>query len=177
MAKPRYYRRLTRNRSGLGTYSSLWCGPDHLLLVSSTGVSENYQRFYFRDIQALVVSPSSRFLVLLSITGGLLLLCLVAVLLSALLSDGAALPGIVVAALPILVFFFWNLVLGNTCHVTLMSGVQTLRLAPLSRRRRTRRVFATIVPLIEAAQAALATTPHTAPVPGSDAPLAGPATT
>ncbi|MCP4020485.1 MAG: hypothetical protein GY729_01465, partial [Desulfobacteraceae bacterium] len=31
----------------------LWIGRDHLLLVESTGISENYKRFYFKDIQAI----------------------------------------------------------------------------------------------------------------------------
>ncbi len=34
-------------------FQQLWLGPDHLLLVKSTRLSENYLRFYFSDIQAI----------------------------------------------------------------------------------------------------------------------------
>ena len=35
--------------------SSLWLGRDHVLCVDSTGYTERYRRFYFRDIQAVVL--------------------------------------------------------------------------------------------------------------------------
>ena len=38
MAKaPNFYTRLTRNASGVGTHASLWLGPDHLMIVTSSG--------------------------------------------------------------------------------------------------------------------------------------------
>ncbi|HLP06690.1 MAG TPA: hypothetical protein VK178_00890 [Opitutaceae bacterium] len=164
MARPRFYRRLTRNRSGLGTYSSLWLGPDHLLLVTSTGFSESYQRYYFRDIQALVVTDSNRFLLILAITGCLLLFLGLGALL-AVASNGVS-PWILLPTIPTFIVFLWNLILGRTCKVHIVTGVQTVPLPPLSRFRRTRRVFAKIVPLIEAAQASLV------PPPIGDAPAA-----
>ena len=36
--------------------SRLFLGKDHLLRVNSNGWTENYRRFYFTDIQAVVVS-------------------------------------------------------------------------------------------------------------------------
>src|ERR1051326_1750933 len=55
----REYTRLTRARrrakfavSSAGS-SSLWLGKDHLLCIDTTGYTEAYKRFYFRDIQAL----------------------------------------------------------------------------------------------------------------------------
>src|SRR5439155_11166424 len=54
------YQRLTRARPrarfaiiSTGN-SSLWLGPDHLLCIDSNGYTENYKRFYFRDIQAFI---------------------------------------------------------------------------------------------------------------------------
>jgi hypothetical protein len=35
--------------------SSLWLGKDHLLVIDSNGYTETYKRFYFRDIQALLI--------------------------------------------------------------------------------------------------------------------------
>src|SRR5437899_10193108 len=61
MAEEVKYKRLTRARArsrfsviSAGN-SSLWLGPDHLLCIDSTGFTENYKRFYFRDIQAVIV--------------------------------------------------------------------------------------------------------------------------
>ena len=34
---------------------TVWLGRDHLLLVSRAGYTENYKRFYFRDIQAIII--------------------------------------------------------------------------------------------------------------------------
>src|ERR1700690_2887131 len=49
------YRRLP-GWSGLIMRKRLWLGPDHILLVSSKVLSEEYRRFYFADIEALVVA-------------------------------------------------------------------------------------------------------------------------
>lgn len=160
MARERYYRRLTRPRSGVGTYSSLWLGPDHLLVVTSSGFSESYQRFYFRDIQAFAVADSVRFAVYNAVTGCVLGFLGLIALLNTLLGKGVS-GFILIPAAPALIVLAWNLFLGRTCKVTLLSGVQSVALRPLSRFRRTRKVFARIVPLIEAAQSALVPPPLT----------------
>ena len=49
------YRRLPGSK-GLILRRRLWLGPDHLLLVRSNVLSEEYRRFYFADIEALVVA-------------------------------------------------------------------------------------------------------------------------
>src|SRR2546425_13007038 len=61
------YMRLTRSRprrgsffSGLATSSSLWLGKDHLLNIDSNRFSEQYKRFYFRDIQAIATVRNKR---------------------------------------------------------------------------------------------------------------------
>jgi hypothetical protein len=163
MAKPaRFYQRLTRARSGIGTYTSLWLGPDHLLLVTSSGYSESYQRFYFRDIQCLVAADSVRFAVLNAVFGCLLLFSGIPAIIY-LARDGSLSPWALVLMVPVLLLLLWNLFLGRTCNVTLLSGVQSVRLPPLSRFRRTRKAFARLVPLIEAAQATL--TPLPPPLP------------
>ena len=38
-----------------GGTQTLWMGPDHLLVVTDRGYSEEYKRFYFKDIQALMI--------------------------------------------------------------------------------------------------------------------------
>src|ERR1051326_4778766 len=60
------YQRLTyaRARSGFVasalSRSSLWLGPDHLLLVERRGYTEFYKRFFFRDIQAITIRQTNR---------------------------------------------------------------------------------------------------------------------
>jgi len=49
------YRRLAGS-AGLIFRQRLWLGPDHLLLVRSNLLAQEYRRFYFRDIQGLVVA-------------------------------------------------------------------------------------------------------------------------
>ena len=55
------YRKLPGRRRGFLFGSSVWLGPDHLLLVKSARFREDYKRFYFRDIQAIVTADAPRF--------------------------------------------------------------------------------------------------------------------
>ena len=57
------YRKLPGRRRGFIFSASLWTGADHLLSVKSTRFQEQYKRFYFRDIQAIVVTRSPRWVV------------------------------------------------------------------------------------------------------------------
>src|SRR6185369_11582555 len=54
------YTRLTRNASGLGVVTSLWLAADHLVLVRSTGYTENYSRLQLRDIKGFFTTKSER---------------------------------------------------------------------------------------------------------------------
>ncbi len=55
------YRKLPGRRSGFIFSASLWTGADHLLSVKSARFQEQYKRFYFRDIQAIVITKVPRF--------------------------------------------------------------------------------------------------------------------
>ncbi len=57
------YRKLPGRRRGFVFSSSLWTGADHLLLVRSTRFQEQYKRFYFRDIQAIVITKVPRLVI------------------------------------------------------------------------------------------------------------------
>jgi hypothetical protein len=57
------YLKLPGHRRGFIKGSSLWLGGDHLLLVKSTRVREEYKRFLLRDIQAIVVASMPRFFI------------------------------------------------------------------------------------------------------------------
>jgi hypothetical protein len=49
------YRRLPGS-AGLIVSKRLWLGQDHVLLVSSNVLSQEYRRFYFNDIEAIVLA-------------------------------------------------------------------------------------------------------------------------
>jgi hypothetical protein len=53
-SKPQYRR--MPGRSGLFVRNSLWMSADHLLSVRRNPFSESYRRFYFTDIQAIVIT-------------------------------------------------------------------------------------------------------------------------
>jgi len=55
------YRKLPGHRRGLFHSASLWLGADHLLSVKGARVREEYKRFHFRDIQAIVIADAPRF--------------------------------------------------------------------------------------------------------------------
>jgi hypothetical protein len=57
------YRKLPGRRRGFVVSASLWAGADHLLSVRSARFQEQYKRFYFRDIQAIVITKVPRFVV------------------------------------------------------------------------------------------------------------------
>jgi hypothetical protein len=58
--KEKEYQRLPGRRRTLTGTCTLWLGPDHLLRVDSHGYAENYKRFYYRDIQSIVLVPTPR---------------------------------------------------------------------------------------------------------------------
>jgi hypothetical protein len=154
MAKaPRLYTRLTRSPVNPGSYKSLWLAGDHLMQVDSNGYTEEYQRFQFSDIQGFFITPSSRRLYWSLFWGVILLIAGLALIGAALNAEvpGASLVFTVIS----LGFLIWNIALGASCRVFLVTRVQTVPLGALGRRRKANRVLGRIQPLIEAAQAGL----------------------
>jgi hypothetical protein len=56
-----HYTRLPGKRRGIIRGSSVWLGPDHLLLVRSWRFREEYKRFHMNDIQSIAVADAPRF--------------------------------------------------------------------------------------------------------------------
>lgn len=168
MAAPKSpYRKLTRMSRSIGLMTQLWLGPDHLLQVQSTGYTETYQRFYFRDIQALqVVHGDRRLYYGLTFAGIGLIASLIALAAEGEWPVFAIIWGVL---LPLLL---WNHFLGAGCRVVVVTAVQQERFPSLSRLPKTRRVLAELKPLIEAAQSDL-TSPKVAAatVPAATAPV------
>ncbi|HEU5395566.1 MAG TPA: hypothetical protein VFV81_00265, partial [Verrucomicrobiae bacterium] len=154
-----HYQRLTRSRAreaiavAFQSRSSLWLGPDHLLCVDANGYTENYKRFYFRDIQAIIVRQTQRRTVWNIVLGVLLTICLVGTSTSLMPPANMVAAMIwgtfaVLFAVPLLI----NNLLGSTCACQLRTAVHMEKLPSLCRLRQTKKVLGRIRPLIAAAQ-------------------------
>jgi hypothetical protein len=160
MAKqPRTYERLTRPATSVGSYKTLWLASDHLLIVNSTGYSEEYQRLQFSDIKGFFIAPSDRRLIIAAPWIILALVC--GVTAASTLSSGQTpyVSGVLLAVAVALLL--WNQLLGPTCRVYFVTRVQMAQLPSLVRRRKAGRVLGRLKPLIDAYQAA----PHPAAEP------------
>jgi hypothetical protein len=160
MAEARY-KRLTRARAS-GTFaiafmsrSSLWLGDDHILCVNSTGYSETYKRFYFRDIQSIILCATKRRVVWNWILGILAALCLARCNFGSLFKGEPHTETMVFLSIAIFGFgipLLFNNLSGRTCTCQLRTAVQIENLPSLCRVRQTRKVLEKIRPLIAAAQ-------------------------
>ncbi len=166
------YKRLPGRAFGLLGRSSLWHGPDHVLQVQVRGYSEVYRRFYFRDIQALVLrrTQSAR---IVSVV--LIALCLLLFGAAAL----AAAPGWIFWTTLGAPFALWLLVhalRGPSCVCHVRTVVEASELLPLRRVRPATRSLDRIRQLVEATQGAVTAENIQQPGGGAPAPtLGGPA--
>jgi hypothetical protein len=148
MAERLYHRLPGRSRQFLNS-STLWEASDHLLQVQSHVVSESYRRFFFRDIQAVIIceTKSGRAMtIVLAGLGAILCLPMPFVPMAGIIAFGS------VAALFFLLALI-NFLRGPTCVCTLRTAVQTQELASLTRLKTARKVLGQLQPKIAAAQA------------------------
>jgi hypothetical protein len=167
MKEPRVYRKLAgAHQFGIaeGGWLSLHLGTDHLLLRSTRGFVETYRRFYFTDIEAMIVTRTVRGIFLNAIFAFGLFASLVAIL----IGRG---PHPVAWSLSAIfgVSLLINVLRGATCVAHVQTRVQT-RPLPIRRLRKALRVVGELSPAIAAAQAHIATapaaaTPHTPAIP------------
>lgn len=136
------YRRLPGKHRTLGGNSTLWISDDHLLLVKSNRVAEQYRRFYFRDIQAFLIREK-RFTPKRNVLDVVLWLGVVWVYL-------AHAPVTALFGAAVLLYKRFS---GPYCVCHIQTAVQTEPLPSLYRLRVAEQVLNQIAPLIEAAQA------------------------
>lgn len=156
MAKtPKDYRKLPGRGATLTHYVRLYMGPDHLLQVSSTGFTESYKRFYFRDIQAITVRKTYVGKATNAVLGATVAVFGVPALFT------SAPVTIVLASLAALfaVALGVNIGLGPTCVCHLRTAVQHEKLPSLSRFKPARRVLEQLRPRITDAQGELPAEP------------------
>lgn len=142
------YKRLPGRGSGILNATSMWEADDHLLLVMSHRVNESYKRFFYRDIQAIVICHTNLGLVLNIVFGLLTALFAVAAIAA---GSTAGVIFWVIAGL-LLIPLVLNLLRGPTCICTLRTAVQTQPLPSLNRVRVAHKVLTRIQQKIAAAQ-------------------------
>jgi hypothetical protein len=144
------YRKLSGSGFSLMLTRSLWQGPDHLLWVEGSLAQELYKRFYFADIQALVLRRTHR-RTLWAIVWGAFFLLFGAI---AQFGSGTNYASIVMAAL-FLVILVVHWLLGPGCEVFLQTAVQMEKLTTLVRERKAVKVMNRIKVAAEQAQGGL----------------------
>ena len=90
---PAPYRKFPGRGSGVVNVLTLWEGDTHLLLVNSWPTGESYRRFFFADIQAIILRRTKRRLVF-NIILGVLLLPSAAPLVFAMFQDSGDIPAL-----------------------------------------------------------------------------------
>ena len=133
---------------------TLWEGDTHLLLVRAWPSGESYRRFFFADIQAIILRRTNRRLVVNIVLGVLLLLIAAPLLIDIARSSGETgwrVPGGVMAGL-LLVLMLVNSLRGPSCTLSIQTALQCERISTIRRLRRARQILARIQPRIAAAQ-------------------------
>jgi hypothetical protein len=147
------YQRLTRTKSQHGVVtsarSSLWLGDDHLLRIDSSGYTENYRRFYLRDIQAVIIRKTIGMQIWVLVFG---MLALVSAMFAVGVSDPIAIGiwwGLVGLFLLLLTI---NLLRGPCCAFHIKTAVQLEPIPAITRIRRAHQMLDRLRPLLAAAQ-------------------------
>jgi hypothetical protein len=147
--KRKEYQKLPGIKKGflVGKYT-LWQGSDHLLHIYSRMGVEDYKRFYFNDIQAIITRKTA----VAKVQNFLLGFFLAVFIVLTILIEGrwSAFCGIVAGL--ILIFLWFNLLRGTTCETKLMTAVQTEKLHSLHRFKNTFKVLDRLRRLIEQSQ-------------------------
>lgn len=112
------------------TWCTLWIADDHLLSVDNHLFSEDYKRFYFRDIQAIIMAKTRRGAVWNAILGTMVALWLLIMFRQN--SMEGRIAWVVVAAI-FLVLLLINVLRGTTCRCQLITAVHQETLPSLNR--------------------------------------------
>jgi hypothetical protein len=157
------YERLTRSRYGLNGFGSLWLGKDHLLLVTSTFAVERYRRWYFPDLQAVIIRRTAVRLIWNCVLGVFVLLFLAGAVAafigsaSATASDDATVAKVLAAVfgvfgLGFLAVVIVNSAMGPTCALYIQTPHGLDQIATPNRVSGVEKLTARLQPLLLSAQ-------------------------
>jgi hypothetical protein len=127
----------------------LWLAEDHLLLVASTAIGERYKRFYFADIQSIVLRKTVGWIIVAVVC---LVTAAIFVLIALINTEVAVRATFYGLAGVFVILGAIQFALGPTCASQIRTAVQTEDLPCLKRVRTARKILARIRPRIEAAQ-------------------------
>ena len=149
-----FYRRLPGMGRNLANFSRLWLGRDHLLAVYSTGYSENYKRFYYRDIQAIITRTTNRGKIwnVVFVVPAVLLAC------GGILDPAFGGISTWSSAGILLLCLLVNCIRGPTCVCHVRTAVQLEALTSLNRLRTARKAIAKIRSFVDETQGILSPT-------------------
>lgn len=131
---------------------SLYLSDDHILAVDNNGFSEDYKRFYFSDIQAIITRKTRRGATWSIVLASMFACSLIGGLF---LEKEPARIFFWVLSGTFLVFLLANIFRGPTCVCHIMTAVQEDQLPSLNRLRVARKVIGTLRHAIERAQGRL----------------------
>lgn len=140
------YRRLSGKKRGfIIGHHTLWRGRDHLLQIYARWGAEDYKRYYFNDIQAIITRKTGvgRIQnVVIGVLAGLF------GIFAATSTSGWVLFNAIIAAMLLLILMI-NLFKGPTCETHLLTAVQTEKLHSLHRLNTAQAVMNQLKPIIE----------------------------
>ncbi len=156
------YRKLTPKRRTVTGFSQVWLGQDHLLAVNSVRYIERYQRFFFADVQAIVMGDGPD-------RGGwqaaAALIAVLWMLFAAMTASSFARGFFVFTGLIGLALVIRDVIRGPRRRCIIQTAVSRELLTAVNRRKTARRFLDTVAPLIAAAQAGIPIAERTAPPP------------
>lgn len=148
------YKKIAGSGRTFVSVSTLWLGRDHLLAVETVGYTEHYRRFYFKDIQALLVQRN-RHRLFGNLSLGLLGLLIMAIWPGISLFtngwDDFLWPSLIMPVF-LLLFILFNSILGPGCDAWVLTPVSEYKLKPVRRLRQFRKLLVKVEPLIAEAQ-------------------------
>lgn len=151
------YRRVRWQNGGAFSRGSLWLAGDHVLQITSSGIQERYQRFYLRDIKAIMICDAHSSPVGGLICGFFAFIFGMGMFLALLppASSGGVTVLFVFFAITLLmtILFLWR---GRTVKVFAVTELQTVLWRSVARKWQSEKLLAQLTPLINAAQADLA---------------------
>lgn len=151
------YRKLPGGGLSWAASYRLYEAPDHLLQVCSTGYNESYKRFFFRDIQSVVVQENQMRRLWSAIFAGSLFVCLAGWVAELVSSAEISLAWVMFGGFFTLLFVVLlalNWWLGPTCSCYVRTAVQLEKLPSLRRLRKARGTVKKIKSLVATAQGA-----------------------
>jgi hypothetical protein len=150
---PPTYQRLPGKKKGfiMGQHS-LWRGRDHLLQIYARWGTEDYKRYYFNDIQAVITRRTDVGKIQNFVTGSLAGLFS---LFAASSTSGWVTFHAIIAMVTLCILII-NVIKGPTCETHLLTAVQTEKLHSLNRIKTAQAVMNQLKPIIERFQGHLA---------------------